>query len=122
MIKGIQILGILVSVYLILQTVLEYKKGNHGARRTIIWMGLWILIATLFAFPSLTLLALPILTMQDAMLSTVVIGLVIAYILMFQTYQHLSETERKLTKLVQNIAIHDYLEKATGNPENKQNE
>lgn len=116
MIKGIQVLGLLVSVYLIIQTVLHYKRGNNGIKRTALWLNLWALMAILFAFPSLTILALPILTMQDAMLAVLVVGLIVAYVLVYQMYQQTERTEKKLTELTQNIAIHDYVREATKNP------
>lgn len=120
--KGIQMLGILVSVYLFAQTLMQYKRGNYSARRTIFWLSLWMLISVLFAFPSLTILILPILTTQDAMMTTWVIGLVIGYVLIYQTYQRVIVAERKLTELVQSIAIHNYLEKASDNPDEKKKE
>ena len=120
MIKGIQVLGMLVSVYLIIQTVLQYRRGNHGIKRTAFWLNLWALMAILFAFPSLTILALPILTMQDAMLAILVVGLIAAYVLVYQMYQQTEKTERKLAELAQNIAIHNYVNEATNNPKKKE--
>lgn len=119
--KGIQVLGILMSAYLMAQTVVQYRRGTYGVKKIIFWLSLWALIATLFAFPSLTLLALPILTTQDAMLTVVVMGLILAFILVYQTYQQVVSLEQKLTELAQNIAIDNYLKKAMSNPE-KENE
>lgn len=81
------------------------------------WLSLWTVMAILFAFPSLTVLALPILTMKDAMLSIVVVGLLLAYILVYQMYQQTVRTERRLTTLAQNMAIHDYIKEKPNNPE-----
>ena len=122
MIKGIQVFGLLVSVYLIAQTLVQYKRGNNRTRRTAFWLSLWTLMAILFAFPSLTMLALPVLTMQDAMLTVLVIGLVMAYVLVYQTYQQATKIERKLTELAQNIAIRDYVKDVTNDPEEKDDE
>lgn len=117
MIKGIQVLGILVSIYLMAKTVVQYKKRNYSPKRTAFWLSLWVVMAILFAFPSLTLLALPILTTQDAMLTVVVVGLMVTFILIYQTYQQVTSLERKLTELVQNIAIDNHLKKAMSDPE-----
>jgi len=119
MVRGIQILGVLIGAYLILQTLIQWKKGNYGVKKTVLWLSLWASIAILFAFPELTTLALPILTMEDAYRTVLVIGLVVAYALMYETYQQATRTERKLSELVQKIAIHDYLKKARGNPDEK---
>lgn len=122
MIKGIQVLGMLASAYLIVQTVVQYKRGNYGVRRTAFWLSLWSLMAILFAFPSLTILVLPIFAMEDAMLMIVVVGLIVAYVLVYQMYQQEVKTERKLTELAQNMAIHNYVKEATNNPKKKENE
>jgi len=122
MIKGIQALGILVSAYLFAQALVQYKRGNNGFKRTVFWLSLWSVMAILFAFPSLTVLALPILTMKDAMLSIVVVGLLLAYILVYQMYQQTVRTERRLTALAQNMAIHDYIKEKPNNPEEKDDE
>ena len=116
MIKGIQALGLLVSAYLFAQTILQYKSGNNGVKRTVFWLSLWSVMAILFAFPSLTVLALPILTMKDAMLAIVVVGLLLAYILVYQMYQQTMRTERRLTALAQNVAIHDYIKEKANTP------
>lgn len=122
MIKGIQVLGILVSAYLIAQTIMQYRKGNNGVKRTVFWLSLWSMMAILFAFPSLTILALPLLAMKDAMLSVVVVGLTVAYVLVYQMYQQTVRTERRLTALAQNIAIHDYIKEKPNNPEENDDE
>ena len=117
MIKGIQALGLLVSAYLIAQTLVQYRRGNNRVKRTVFWLSLWFVMAILFAFPSLTVLALPILTMKDAMLAIVVVGLLLAYILVYQMYQQTIRTERRLTALAQNVALHDYIKEKANNPE-----
>jgi hypothetical protein len=122
MVKGIQVLGVLVSLYLIGQTLMQYRKKNYRARRAAFWLSLWILIGVLFAFPSLTILVLPILTTQDAMMTTWVIGLIVGYVLIYQIYQRVVMVERKFTELVQNIAIHNYLEEVKSNPGDKKDE
>ena len=122
MIKGIQALGLLVSAYLIAQTILQYRSGNNGVKRTVFWLSLWSMMAILFAFPSLTILALPVLTMKDAMLAIVVVGLLLAYILVYQMYQQTVRTERRLTALAQNVALHDYIKEKANNPEETDDE
>jgi len=122
MIRGIQVLGVLVSAYLIFQTLMQWKKGNYGAKKTALWLSLWAVVAILFAFPSLTTLALPILRMENTVLMVLVVGLIVAYALVYETYQQASRTERKLTELTQNIAIQDYVKRARGNPDDKDEE
>ena len=122
MIRGIQVLGVLVIAYLMFQTLIQWRRGNYGVRKTVLWLSLWIVVTILFAFPSVTMLVVPILAMEDAMLTVLVVGLVVAYALVYETYQQASRTERKLTELAQNLAIHDYVKKARDGTDDKDEE
>jgi hypothetical protein len=121
-IRGIQLLGMLVSIYLIIQTLIQFKKGNYGVKRTAFWLSLWTLMAVLFAFPSLTILALPFLAMEDSMLTVLVVGVIVSYVLVYQAYQQAAKTERKLTELAQNMAIRDYVQEAVDDSDEKDDE
>ena len=114
MMKGIQILGILVGLYLLGQTVLNYRKGNYGLRRALAFSTLWIIVTFLFAHTHIALLALPILTTQDMVMSVLVVGIMVVFVLISNLYQQVGKIERRLTELVQNLAIHDYLKRASG--------
>lgn len=120
--KGIQVIGILVTVYLIFQSLRQYKKGNYGLKRTSFWLALWVLIGGLFAFPPLVELALPIFAMQDMMLTTLVVGLIVVFVLVYHAYQQVARIERKMTELAQNLAIHDYVNDAVDDPDEKDDE
>lgn len=122
MIRGIQVLGILVSAYLIIQTVIQYRRGNSSVKKTALWLSLWTTVAFLFAVPSTTTFALSILSMENTVLAVLVVGLILAYAIVYETYQQATRTERKLTELAQNIAIHNYLEKAGGNSDEEDEE
>lgn len=120
--KGIQVIGILVILYLIVQTLSQYKKGNYGLKRTCFWLALWVLIVVLFAFPPLVELALPIFAMQDMVLTTLVVGLIAVFVLVYHAYQQVARVERKLTELVQNLAIRDYVKEVVDDPDEKDDE
>ena len=109
MIRGIQVIGILVGLYLIAQTILNFRRGNYDARRAAFWLILWTLMVALFFNPSLMALAMPILTTRDTIMSLLVMGLTGTFVLIAQIYQKMAGLDRKLTRLVQNLAIHDYL-------------
>jgi len=112
MIKGIQILGMLVGLYLVAQTLLNFRRGNYGVRRTVFWVALWSVMMMLFFNPSLAGLALPILTTQDVIISVLVTAVLMAFVLITQLYQQIADVERRVTELVQNLAIHDYIKDA----------
>ena len=109
MIKGIQIIGIIVGLYLVFQTLSNYKRGNYGMRRTTIQVFIWSSMIILFLNPSLALLILPILTTQDMIMSVTIIGLLLSFLLITYLSQQISELNRKITDLVQNLALNDYI-------------
>jgi hypothetical protein len=99
----------LVGVFLILQALLNFRRERNGIIRTAFWVVLWSVIIVLFFNPSLALLTLPILTTQDMVMSVLVIGLLVAFLLISQIYQQSTGIERKLTELIQNLAINNYI-------------
>ena len=110
MIKGIQILGMLVGFYLSAQSILNYKLGNYGSKRTLFLVGIWSVMIVLFFNPSLSLMILPILTTKDMIMTVLVLGILFSFILITQLYQQLSIINKKLTQLAQSYAINEYLD------------
>jgi len=112
MVKGIQIIGMIVGLYLIVQTYRNYRKGTNSIQRTIFWLILWSTMTLLFSNPSLSEFALPILSTQDALVSVIVLGMLLIFILITHIWQHISKMEQQFVELTQNIALNDYI-KAT---------
>ena len=109
MIKGIQILGMLVGFYLILQTLLNYYYKRYRFARTLVMTVVWSVMVILFFNPSLAELVLPILTTQDLIMSVLVVGILGSLILIANVWQNVAKMEQKFTELVQNLAITDYI-------------
>ena len=114
MIKGIQVVGILVSLFLLAQAVLNYRRGNYSWRRAVFFSGLWVLVAFLFVYPGSVQFVMPILTTQDMIASVLVVGMIVVFALISELYQQVGRVERKLAELVQNLAIRDYLSGESG--------
>ena len=121
MIKGIQVLGMLVGIYLLFQTLYNYRTGNYGKFRMFFFIILWSTMIVLFLNPMLFTLALPFLTTQDMLMSVIVIGLLVSFLLISHLSYQISTIEKKLTDLVQNIAITNYFEEMK-NRSKKRNE
>jgi len=111
MIKGIQVIGMLVGFFLVLQALISYRRGNFGIRRTLVLVFLWSVMIVLFLNPSFAIYALPILTTQDVIMSVTVMGLLFSFIFITHLFQQLSNLDRKFTELVQNLALTDYIKK-----------
>ena len=109
MVKGIQIVGMVVGLYLIVQTYRNYRKGLNSIRRTIFWLILWSIMTLLFSNPSLSEFALPILSTQDALVSVIVLGMLLIFVLITHIWQHINKIEQQFVELTQNLAINDYI-------------
>ncbi|MFX0205630.1 MAG: DUF2304 family protein [Candidatus Hodarchaeota archaeon] len=112
MVKGIQVIGMVVGLYLIVQTYRNYRKGSNNIRRTIFWLILWSTMTVLFSNPSLSEFALPILSTQDALVSVIVLGMLLIFILITHIWQHINRMEQQFVELAQNLAINDYIKAA----------
>ena len=109
MLKGIQIVGLVVGLYLVFTTFRAYQLRRMKTPQAFIYMIIWSIMIVLFLDTGLVGLALPILDMQEAMLAVTVIGVLTSFILVAQLFQQISQVDRKLTELVQNLAIKDYV-------------
>ena len=107
--KGIQIIGIIVGIYLVVRTYLSYRNGSNSIKRTLLWMALWFIMIIVFIDPSLSELALPVLSTQDAMISAMILAILTIFVLIVHIWQHISKIERMIVDLTQNIAITDYM-------------
>lgn len=107
--KGIQIIGIIVGIYLAARTYLNYKKGINNLKRTIFWLALWSTMIIVFIDPSLSELALPVLSTQDAMISAMILAILTVFVLIMHMWQHISKIEQMMVDLTQNIAVTEYM-------------
>jgi hypothetical protein len=108
--KGIQLLGITIGLYLVIMTLIEYRSGKATLKRTLIFTGLWSLMILFFINTRLMYIFMPILSTENNVLTALVIGILIVFILYLDLYKKLNEVERSLSILVQRIALEEHQE------------
>ena len=113
MIKGIQLVGILVASYLLFSTYNNYRKRQIGIKKTALWGAIWLLMALIFYDTNLMNIIMPILTTQDGIQTVMVMGILTSFIFINQVYVKVIELDKKMTGLTQNLAINDYLKEIT---------
>ncbi len=106
--KGIQVVGVLVGLYLAGLGVAGFAGGSYGWRRAGFWVVFGSTVSILFLNPSLAIFALPFFTTQDTITTVLTVGILIAFSLIAQLYRQLSERDRRLTRLVQEVAVGDF--------------
>jgi len=109
MIKGIQVVGILVSVYLVLDVYKNYRQGNYGLRKTLFLILLWSGVGILFINTSLMNLVLPILMTENIIFTVLVMGELVIFLFISNLNQQISRVEKKMEIMVQNIAVDDFI-------------
>jgi hypothetical protein len=119
MLKGIQILGILIGFYLISRTILNYYRKIYDFKRVVFWLFLWVVMIGLFYEPSFMLAVTPYLTTMDAIMSITVISIIFLFVLIANIYQKMIFLEKKFTFFVQNVAIKNYLDEKTDESKNE---
>lgn len=106
--RGIQLIGAAVGVYLIIQVLINYRKKNYSIRRTALMSLIWGVLIVLFLNPSIMLYTLPIFTMEDFILTVLVLSILFVFVLISDIYRGMMENNRKITELVQKLALDDY--------------
>ena len=116
MIKGIQVLGIATGLYLVLVTLMEYRRGRATLKRTIIFSGLWSMMILFFLNTRLIFIFMPLLSTQSNVLTALVMGVLILFVLYLAVYRKLNDIDKNLGLLVQNLALNSYQDDEKGEP------
>ena len=115
--KGIQVVGIIVGLYLLVSTILEHRRGFMSTKKAVILSAAWTVMTLLFYNTRLVEFLLPILSTEDAVITVLVLGLLSSFVLNIHTFKQVNRMEYKLTRLVQNLAVNDYIEQARNSSE-----
>lgn len=116
MIKGIQVLGIAIGLYLVVTTLLEYRNGRATVKRTIVFTGLWSMMILLFINTRLVYIFMPLLSTESNVLTALVVGVLILFVLYLDIYKQLSSIEKNINLLIQDLALKKYQENNKENP------
>lgn len=124
MIRGIQIVGLLVALAAIGSVVLAKKKGRMNSRFFLFWMGFWAIFVIFDIYPSVVGYVSPILDLGSNMFILTAGAVLTLFVLVFILYCFLSDLSQKVTKLVREQAMVDLkvartLEVLNSNEENR---
>ena len=109
MIKGIQVFGIVVGFILLLRTYANYKRGHQNLLITLFWITLSSTMIILFYNTSYVSYILPIFTTQDTIMTVVVTGILVQFILISNLHNKMLSIEKKFTEFAQAVSISNYM-------------
>jgi hypothetical protein len=102
---------VVAGVLLVLLTVYECKRGKVSRVGLIFWTTLWVVISISAAYPPLYDSIVMFLQVGLPVHFVTICAIVILFLFVHRLYVKISELDRKLTKVVQQIALHDADEK-----------
>lgn len=104
MIVGIQILGIIFIFAMIYLTFLYYKRSHYSKASLFLWMAVWLGGLLLVLFPSTIYGIMETLKIERTVDFFVLCGFLFFTVLIFYLYNAVKQMQRKMEKLVREIA------------------
>ena len=103
--RGINILGILVGIYLLLRSYLLIKRKEEDLLNLFIWVfiGTGLIITGLF--PSVFDYIMSLLGMETRAYTMFVIAILLAYLLLFRIFQAIRRLDSAISKLNEEVSI-----------------
>jgi len=106
--KAIQLLGEAVCLYLIIHTLNNKHRGLYGLSKTTVLLTCWAVVAVIFLDPRVMEM-LPFKLSESRDIGLMILSNLALFVLVGHLYAQVATLQRALTRLTQNLAIHDYL-------------
>ncbi len=107
MIRGIQIVGLLVALVAFASIMIARRKGRINARSSVFWILFWNIFLALDLYPSLVAYFAPVLALESNMYILTAGSILTLFVLVFVLYSYLSDLNRKVVELTRQHAIVD---------------
>ncbi|RLI42670.1 hypothetical protein DRO69_10130 [Candidatus Bathyarchaeota archaeon] len=108
MIRGIQIVGLLLAFAAIAFVLYARRKGRINGRSFLFWVLFWILFIVFDLYPSIVAYVAPVLTLESNMYILTAGSTLTLFVLVFVLYTFLSDLKHKITTMIREQAIIDY--------------
>lgn len=105
MLRGIQILGLIIAVLALTFIAIARKKKRFNARFFLFWVLFWCVFLVIDLYPSLAVYFQPVLALETNMFILTAASVFTLFILVFALYSVLSDLNQKVTTLVRAQAI-----------------
>ena len=105
MLPILQVLGAFFGFVMLYLTYLYYKKNSYDIKGAIVWTCVWVGFIFLASFPSVTYGVMQKLEIERTVDFFVIGGFLVFSIIIFKTYTAIRKLEKKMEKLVREVAI-----------------
>ncbi len=100
------------SVYGITKIISSYRKDDISTRIMFLWILLWSGIGVFALFPSMLDAIMKLVNMGDRLFFLTTWAILILFVIVFYVTSNISKSNRKISKLTQEIALLKYQQKA----------
>ena len=107
MIRGIQIVGLLLALVAIAFVLYARRRGRINGRFFVFWILFWILFLAFDLYPSMVANIAPLLDVGPNMYILTAGSTLTLFVLVFILYTFLSDLKQKTTKMIREQAILD---------------
>jgi hypothetical protein len=95
------------SVLMIFFTIWERHRGRLSKGGVVVWLFIWLLIVVFTAYPPLYEFATVFLQVGLPVHLVTIVAIFILFLLVHRLYVKINELDRNLTRVVQQIALHN---------------
>jgi len=99
MLRGIQILGVLVGIYLIIRSYLLTRKRQEDINQFLIWIVIGLLITVGSVFPGILSYIADILNMQERVYTLFIIAFIFIFLLLMNLFKQNRKIMTEISKL-----------------------
>lgn len=107
MLAGIQLLGIIFSLFMIYLAYVYYKRKNYGLRSFLIWLCVWLAALFLVSLPKTVYGVMQLLQIERTADFIVIMGFAFFSVITFYIYTIVKKNNYKIEQLVRQLAINE---------------
>lgn len=107
MIRGIQIVGLLLASVAVAFVLYARRKGRINGRSFLFWILFWVLFIVFDLYPSMVAYVAPLLALESNMYILTAGSTLTLFVLVFVLYTFLSDLKQKITTMIREQAILD---------------
>jgi len=119
---GVQIFGLIISLFLLGKTIIDYKKNKLYKGGFILWTIIWSAALLLFVIPGAARTVLESLAVENVFLIALLFSNVFLFIIVFILYGKLSNNDRRFKLFIQKLSIDKTLKDDEGEKPQKESE
>jgi hypothetical protein len=105
MLAGIQLIGIIFSLFMIYLTFLYFKRDDYGKMGFFFWMLIWLGFLTLVAFPKSVYNIMELLSIERTADFVVSGALLVFSVVIFKLYVSNKKLQYKIDSVVRKVAL-----------------